>query len=293
MYWVGVLTAGMTAFYVFRAWFLAFFGEYRGHASSARIAAGDDGPADDPGGACRSVGGFINVPQFLEPMFRREGRRIRAGDGFRPASGCSASRSPTCSTSRSRGLADSFANAFGGLYKLVYNKYFVDEVYDATVVEPLVEGSRTVLWRGVDAGLIDGTVNGVGTRSRGIGCILRLLQSGNIRSYAAWVVLGSIVLLLAIGLAGGAAMTLLDAVIFLPLVGVPDHPGAAQGEPQRHPHVQPGRISLAIFVVSLGLIGAVLVRQRPASSPSKPTSLDQTRRPSTITSASTASACGW
>jgi NADH-quinone oxidoreductase subunit L len=60
-----------------------------------------------------------------------------------------------------------------------------------------------VLWHGIDAGLIDGTVNGVGRRSRGAGSILRLIQSGNIRSYAAWVVLGSIVLLLAIGFAGG------------------------------------------------------------------------------------------
>jgi NADH-quinone oxidoreductase subunit L len=76
-------------------------------------------------------------------------------------------------------------------------------VYAAAVVEPLVEGSRTVLWRGFDAGLIDGTVNGVGRRSRGVGAILRLLQSGNIRSYAGWVVLGSIVLLIAIGFAGG------------------------------------------------------------------------------------------
>ena len=38
MYWVGVITAGMTAFYVFRAMFMTFFGEYRGHRSSARIA---------------------------------------------------------------------------------------------------------------------------------------------------------------------------------------------------------------------------------------------------------------
>ena len=50
---------------------------------------------------------------------------------------------------------------------------------------------------------IDGMVNGVGARSRGIGSILRLLQSGNIRSYAAWVVLGSVIVLLAIGFAGG------------------------------------------------------------------------------------------
>ena len=54
------------------------------------------------------------------------------------------------------------------------------------------------------SGLIDGIVNGIGTRSRGIGGVLRLLQSGNIRSYAAWVVLGSVIVLLAIGFAGDA-----------------------------------------------------------------------------------------
>jgi NADH-quinone oxidoreductase subunit L len=69
-------------------------------------------------------------------------------------------------------------------------------------VLPVVKGSRIFLWRSVDAGFIDGMVNGIGARSRGIGNILKLLQSGNIRSYAAWVVLGSVVLLLAIGFGG-------------------------------------------------------------------------------------------
>ena len=45
-----------------------------------------------------------------------------------------------------------------------------------------------MLWHGVDQGVIDGIVNGVGTQSKGIGGVLRLLQSGNIRSYATWVV---------------------------------------------------------------------------------------------------------
>ena len=78
-------------------------------------------------------------------------------------------------------------------YRWLYNKYFVDEAYDAMVVEPVVQGSRSVLWRGMDAGLIDGVVNGVGRRARNVGGVLRLMQSGNIRSYAAWVVLGSLV----------------------------------------------------------------------------------------------------
>ena len=89
-------------------------------------------------------------------------------------------------------LADSVAGAFGGLYTLVYNKYFVDEIYDATVVNPVINGSREVLWKGVDVGLIDGLVNGVGAVSRKIGGGLRLMQSGNVRSYATWVLLGSV-----------------------------------------------------------------------------------------------------
>jgi NADH:ubiquinone oxidoreductase subunit 5 (subunit L)/multisubunit Na+/H+ antiporter MnhA subunit len=60
-------------------------------------------------------------------------------------------------------MADSLASAFKPIYTTLYNKYWVDEIYDATVVKPLVGGSRWVLWKGADAGLIDGSVNGVGT----------------------------------------------------------------------------------------------------------------------------------
>ena len=201
MYWVGVLTAGMTAFYVFRAWFMAFTGEYRGHAHPHESPLVMTGPLMIL--ALLSLGGgFINVPHFLESMFVEKPENqglawLSAGVGI------AGILLAVLFYVVNRGLPESFAKAFGGLYTLVYNKYFVDEVYDATVVEPLIEGSRTVLWRGIDAGLIDGTVNGVGRRSRGVGSILRLIQSGNIRSYAAWVVLGSIVLLLAIGFSGG------------------------------------------------------------------------------------------
>jgi NADH-quinone oxidoreductase subunit L len=201
MYWVGVLTAGMTAFYVFRAWFMAFTGEYRGHAHPHESPLVMTGPLMIL--ALLSLGGgFINVPHFLEPMFIEKAENqglawLSAGVGILGI------LLAGLFYVVNRGLPDAVVKACGGLYTLVYNKYFVDEAYDAAVVEPLVEGSRTVLWRGIDAGLIDGTVNGVGRRSRGIGSILRLIQSGNIRSYAAWVVLGSIVLLIAIGFAGG------------------------------------------------------------------------------------------
>lgn len=58
------------------------------------------------------------------------------------------------------GMADSISKSLGGLYTLVYNKYFVDEMYDAAIIHPTIDGSRTVLWRGLDAGTIDGAVNG-------------------------------------------------------------------------------------------------------------------------------------
>jgi len=203
MYWLGVFTAGMTAFYVFRAWFLAFTGKYRGHHH----------PHESPYimtvplmilAALSLGGGFINVPQWLEPLFPEKGGEDPVLVWTSAGAGLVGILISYIFYVAKPGLADSFANSVGGLYKLVYNKYFVDEVYDATVVEPLVKGSRTVLWRGVDAGLIDGVVNGVGFRSRGVGRILRLMQGGSIRVYAAWVVFGSVIVLIAIGLAGGS-----------------------------------------------------------------------------------------
>ena len=100
-------------------------------------------------------------------------------------------------------MADSFANRLGIIYKAVYNKWYVDEIYDAAVVHPVVEGSRSVLWKGADAGLIDGIVNGVGSLARSVGSVLRLLQSGNIRSYATWVLFGGVMVIVALSVAGG------------------------------------------------------------------------------------------
>ena len=73
------------------------------------------------------------------------------------------------------------------------------------MVEPVIGGSSTVLWRGVDAGVIDGAVNGIGSQARGMGMVLRMLQSGSIRNYATWVVFGSVLLVAAIaaGVTGG------------------------------------------------------------------------------------------
>jgi NADH-quinone oxidoreductase subunit L len=71
------------------------------------------------------------------------------------------------------------------------------------IVHPIEEGSRFFLWRGFDAGIIDGIVNGVGSVSRSIGGALRHMQGGNIRSYATWVAAGAVILIVAMGIGGG------------------------------------------------------------------------------------------
>ncbi|HTX39554.1 MAG TPA: NADH-quinone oxidoreductase subunit L [Bryobacteraceae bacterium] len=203
MYWLGAFTAGLTAFYVFRAMFMTFFGEYRGKAH----------PHESPPVmliplavlALLSLGGgFIAVPAFLGKFFPT----VEVPEDFSlmaisVAFGLGGIALAYLMYIAKPALADSVAGSFKGLYTLVYNKYFVDEIYDATVVKPVVGGSREVLWKGVDAGLIDGAVNGVGALARRTGGVLRLMQSGNIRSYATWVLFGSVVVIVALELGGG------------------------------------------------------------------------------------------
>ena len=203
IYWLGVLTAGMTAFYVFRAWFMAFTGRYRGHAHPHESPWSMLGPLVILA-ALSLGGGFIKIPAFLEPVFG--GNEVPAEPWMMPvasAAGLLGIFLAWLFYVARPSLADQISGALGGLYRLVYNKYFVDEIYAATVVEPVVQGSRTVLWRGVDVGVIDGIVNGIGARSKGVGGILKRMQAGNVRAYAAWVVFGCVLLIIAIGFSGG------------------------------------------------------------------------------------------
>jgi NADH-quinone oxidoreductase subunit L len=203
MYWLGTLTAGITAFYVFRAMFMTFFGNYRGHAH----------PHESPPIMTMPLavlallslgGGYIAVPRFLSKFFpAAEAPEDFSLMAISVAFGLAGIGLAFLMYVVKPALADSVAGSLKGLYTLVYNKYFVDELYDAVVVKPVVGGSRELLWKGVDAGLIDGSVNGVGTLARRTGGVLRLLQSGNIRSYATWVLFGSVVVIVALEVGGG------------------------------------------------------------------------------------------
>jgi NADH-quinone oxidoreductase subunit L len=204
IYWIGVVTAGMTAFYVSRAMFLTFFGDYRGHHH----------PHESPAvmwvplaalAVLSFIGGMVfNIPEFLKSIFpaiqEPENPMLMP---ISVAAGAIGILLAAVMYLWKPGMADGLAGALSVPYKAIYNKYFVDEIYDATVVKPLVGGSRLVLWKGVDAGLIDGIVNGFGSRARDVGSVLRRFQSGNIRSYATWVLAGCVAVMLVMGLAGG------------------------------------------------------------------------------------------
>jgi NADH-quinone oxidoreductase subunit L len=209
MYWIGVITAGMTAFYVFRAFWMTFFGEYRGHGHPHESSWTMLGPLVVLA-ILSIVGGFLfNVPEVLNGMFPIHEAAETGGmsevvlTGISVAFGIGGILLSYLMYVVNPGIPEKISSALGGVYTLVYNKYFVDEAYDAVIVQPLVHGSETVLWKTADAGLIDGIVNGVGTESKGVGGILRLLQSGNIRSYATWVVIGAVAVIVAIGIGGG------------------------------------------------------------------------------------------
>jgi NADH-quinone oxidoreductase subunit L len=204
MYWVGVITAGMTAFYVFRAIFLAFFGKYRGKAHPHESPFVMIGPLVVLAALSLAGGKLFNVPEFLSPLFPLAAESGDIGPMLvSVAFGLGGIALAALFYVFMPGLPDQVAATCSGLYKLIYNKYFVDEIYEAAVVNPVVAGSREVLWKVVDVGIIDGAVNGAGSQARGIGGVLKRLQSGNIRSYAAWVLLGSVVLLFVMGVMGG------------------------------------------------------------------------------------------
>ncbi len=93
-------------------------------------------------------------------------------------------------------IPEQIAASMGGLYKTVQNKYYVDEFYGATVIRPIIAFSRSVLWKGIDAGTIDRSVNGAAHGSQGISDGVRTLFSGNIRSYAGWVSAGAAIVII-------------------------------------------------------------------------------------------------
>jgi NADH-quinone oxidoreductase subunit L len=253
---VAVITAGLTSFYMFRLWFMTFFGERRpdadlsdshtAPAAHAPAPAGHGHDGDHGQGVHESpwvmiaplvvlaigsiVSGWVGIPQilgghdkidqFLQPAIQTPAEV--AGSPVNEEAESAGVEWTLMATSvavagvgfffawllyyKRPGLPARITSRIHGIYLMVLHKYYVDEAYGAIFVKPLLALSTVVFWRGIDQDLIDGLVNGAGTTSKQIGNELRRMQSGNIRSYAAWVA------------AGGAAV--IAYVVWYSLAGV-------------------------------------------------------------------------
>ena len=97
--------------------------------------------------------------------------------------------------SKNKPASDRMAERFSGLHRVLMNKYYLDEIYDATVVQPIRIVSEDGLWKVVDARVIDGAVNAAGETVAGFGEMLRRLQTGSVRAYAGSLMFGVVLIL--------------------------------------------------------------------------------------------------
>jgi NADH-quinone oxidoreductase subunit L len=235
VYWLsGVITAFITSFYMFRLMYMTFGGDdYRG--APAQEAPGHGGHGHDNHGQGHGhgephespwvmlgplvilallsvVGGFVGYgnrfEHFLAPVF--QGATGIAQESARESA---SSTLEYLLMGVSVGLAGlgwllayllysrvpqvpaRIAAGLGGLYRAVANKYYIDELYAVLFVKPLIDGSTTILWHGVDQGVIDAAVNDSADAARHVSDEVRHMQSGNLRSYAGWIAAGGAVVI--------------------------------------------------------------------------------------------------
>jgi NADH-quinone oxidoreductase subunit L len=220
---LGVVGAGLTSFYMFRLVFLTFFGKPRYDEHHVHV---HESPKNMTvpliilaflsifGGwfaAPKLVGGMDYFEKFLAPVFSADAppmaeptfliaephaspaiELLHALTGWPVIVAVLGLLLAWWFYIKNTDAPKRLAQSLHALYTLLLNKYYVDEIYAALIVRPLLWISTNVLWHVVDEGAIDGTVNGAAGLARGSGGQLRKLQSGNTRSYAAWVVIGAV-----------------------------------------------------------------------------------------------------
>ncbi|MFY9852805.1 MAG: NADH-quinone oxidoreductase subunit L [Terracidiphilus sp.] len=212
LWFVGVLTALLTSFYMFRLWYLTFMGESR----SPEVH-----PHESPWSmraplvilALLSVcGGWIGMERFANFLAPSVGARVAEGGNvpylpFQMSWEFFLSVIAVLVALEGWLIADKlyrrkparpaqWAAALPGSYKLLANKYFVDELYGAVVVKPLLGFSKFVLEWVVDFAILGGAAWLLGGTATFTGAILQRWQSGNLRSYAAWLAAGAAAVLL-------------------------------------------------------------------------------------------------
>jgi NADH-quinone oxidoreductase subunit L len=215
-YGLGVLAALLTAFYMARLMAMTFLGENRtGEPERAHL---HEAPWIMTGplvvlGVLSAVGGALNLPEvfgghqalehWLEPVTAPAAAftRLEAPHGATEyyligaavligivglVAGWRATLARPIPTARA-------APPDRGLALVLNRKYYIDELYDTIVVRPLVWLSRTVLWRGVDQGVVDGAaVNGMARLSQGLGWLGSRLQTGQVGVYVVLFLVGAL-----------------------------------------------------------------------------------------------------
>ena len=218
LYGVGLFTALLTSFYMFRLIFLTFFGKQRYDEHHVHVH-------ESPNNmlvplmilaVLSIIGGWLAAPafwggtdyftKFLEPVF--SGGATEAATAEAAAHALEIPLAIVAVITAAIGLGVAYwlylskpekpgelAKSMKGAYTTLLNKYYVDELYAAAVVKPLLWLSTHVLWQTVDVQMIDGAVNGIAHGTSEVGDGVRHAQSGNTRSYAVWVVIGAIVVI--------------------------------------------------------------------------------------------------
>ena len=225
LFWlIGALTAFITAFYMFRLYFLTFEGKERfGHEkpASTRSNRGEH-PHESPNvmvipliilAVLSAIGGFIGIPEifsgehgnifhgWLEPVFKNAERKLAIyglHTHFQEILLMTISVAGAAGSIffaryiylRKPSIASGTAKKFKSIYNLLWNKYFVDELYDATIVNPIVKTSDSFLWRIADNKIIDGLVNGIASLIESASVVIRKMQTGVAQFYAVIMMVG-------------------------------------------------------------------------------------------------------
>jgi NADH-quinone oxidoreductase subunit L len=211
---IGVVTAGMTAFYMFRLLFLTFLGKSRVEESVEHHIHESPNAMTIPLmilAVLSVIGGYVGIPKslgggnsfehFLYPVFGEKGEMaipsplteylVMAVSVAVALSGIFFAYRFYIKTPE---LPKRLAERFSFLYKVVLNKYYVDELYFKVIVNPLLKFA-TFLWQFFDIKVIDGMANGLADIVNWFAGMGRKVQTGYVRNYALGMVLGALVIL--------------------------------------------------------------------------------------------------
>jgi NADH-quinone oxidoreductase subunit L len=154
-----------------------------------------------------AMGGHNEIEHFLEPVFASGA--LPAAATTAGSNGLAISLAATSVLAaligfgiaylfyfKQPGRAARFVFQFPAFYRVLDNKFYIDEIYHAAIVTPLLMFTRLILGGLIDKGVVNGSGALAGATTRGLGALTRRIQSGNIRSYAGWLALGAAAVLI-------------------------------------------------------------------------------------------------